>query len=307
GCLRAAAATARELRRLVAEDELGPATPGTVTFGAPCTVRGDLQRMLGFREGGLVERRFDAPLLEFELRRSPPAPGEGTPRVVHCGTSFSHSFPFAAFLETELSRRVEDRSVAGRGPFLRLSELIAEVREGRREPPRVVVWEIPEKHLVVRGPEFLIPMERFLIDRENEDLYPEAGSRPLTIEILARHQLGPEIGPDPEDGWIRGAAEGGGDPQLICRFGEPLPLDGNWALAYRVTTNRPTTSKVLFDWGRGFDREGEEPVALTRSERPQLVVVPIPAGHERLVRLRIDPIDAPGPFAIGDFHLRRRR
>lgn len=304
GCAAAAAAVAREVRA-----RFGLETPGVPVDAfldpVPGQVhRGDLQRMLGFAEGSAADRSFLARTTKLVARErrsgarlEAPPPGQD---VVACGTSFSRSMEFPAKLAAALGRQVENRTVAGRGPTVMLLELAEAVKDGRRPPPRLVVWEFPEKHLFGRRAEFLEPLRSFVERCRAADAWTARTWSPLPVASREAVNLRLEAA---GDGSVRGTPTSG-DPQIIVHPGAPLRTGAGLVLGYTVRTGRPTTTKVLFDFGGGFDRAHAVVVPVGGGGEARKVLVPVagPADAE-IRRFRLDPVDAAEAFELGPLQL----
>ena len=115
-----------------------------------------------------------------------------------------------------------------------------------------------------------------------------------------------EIEIDESGGLVRGDPSGY-DPYLILKLREPIPVDGSWALAYRVQADARTRTKVLFDFGHGLRRlEGcIEPVAGRKKTTQVVIRVPEDAG-DAVHGFRIDPVDTKTPFVLRDIAVLRR-
>lgn len=71
--------------------------------------------------------------------------------VVLVGTSYSaiEDWGFAAFLTHVLGTDVLNMAEAGQGPFLPAQKLIASILDGQIAVPKAVIWEIPERYMVM--------------------------------------------------------------------------------------------------------------------------------------------------------------
>jgi alginate O-acetyltransferase complex protein AlgJ len=77
---------------------------------------------------------------------------ESTPTIALVGTSYSANslWNFAGFLTESLGEEVANYARQGKGPFV---PMLAYLRSDdfRRKPPRLVIWEIPERALAAPG------------------------------------------------------------------------------------------------------------------------------------------------------------
>jgi alginate O-acetyltransferase complex protein AlgJ len=74
----------------------------------------------------------------------------GVPDIVLIGTSYSANtrWNFAGYLKQALGEDIANYAREGTGPFRPMLAYLAS-EDFRREPPRLVIWEIPERALVV--------------------------------------------------------------------------------------------------------------------------------------------------------------
>ena len=164
GALACAVAVRTELVRALGAEVPGAPRRFDLQEHRGETHRGDLQRMLGFHEGGWLDREFSVPRTRLEVR---PSPIDPSAPILVCGTSFSRSFQWQRLLAYELGRSVADGAVAGQGPMVKLQERVESSLAGREPWPRLIIWEFPEKHLFTRNQEFLVPL-RALVARLEE-------------------------------------------------------------------------------------------------------------------------------------------
>lgn len=157
GAEAAAAAIAAAARALPAAAEvLQPRQAFSITRGTPQAQEGDLVRLAGI--DWLPVRLLPAPDMEPLTTFTPvagaaAAPGADDlfgdadlPRVALLGTSYSRNSNFVPFLEAALQTRVVNFARDG-GDFAGAAHAYFKSDEFRDTPPRLVIWEIPERSL----------------------------------------------------------------------------------------------------------------------------------------------------------------
>ena len=89
------------------------------------------------------------------------------PRIALVGTSYSAEpqWNFVGALEHALGEDVGNYSKEGVGPFAPMFEYLRS-EDFRRAPPKLVIWEIPERYLVVHQPldDYRLPPEAFKVE-----------------------------------------------------------------------------------------------------------------------------------------------
>ncbi|HYC77866.1 MAG TPA: hypothetical protein VEI02_09585, partial [Planctomycetota bacterium] len=314
GARRAALATAEAARAAFPGGLPGRPLKTRFTEGPERRHRGDLQRMLGFVEGGAADEALRAPtrtVAGVGPDGKPPVAAKGEPIVV-CGTSFSRSFDWPALVGAALERRVTDAAVAGQGPTVTLLELARAVSAGERAAPELIVWEFPEKHCFTRPQEFLRPLEAFAAEARAELAYDPATARPLAY---AKRELREIADAGDDGGVLRGSPSpprpgAGFDPQVIYDLAEPLPGDGSLALVVTVRSKAATDLKVYLDWGRvGFFEPWAKKRRVAGGGASWRFVVPLQGEDPDvpLTRLRIDPANSETAFELDPPALWERR
>ena len=129
----------------------------TVHTGSPAEYHGDLLNFipLGPFRGRLAPHPDTIP--EIQLMAGP-APAVGlfdisAVPVVLIGTSYSagEQWGFAAYLQEQLQAEVLNLAQDGRGPYQPMQEYLSG-ETLQQAPPQVVIWEIPERYLVLEPP-----------------------------------------------------------------------------------------------------------------------------------------------------------
>lgn len=150
GSLRAAQAVARRLIDLHASD--GEPVPSVVVSRSPHTAWGDLVRLAGI--DGLPAALKPAPdtnTLSVVETRSDSTDLFGTaalPSTVLLGTSFSRRGNFLPFLQMESRSLVADLALDG-GDFSGAARSYFAGESFAKNPPRTIVWEVPERALTL--------------------------------------------------------------------------------------------------------------------------------------------------------------
>ncbi|GAA4329429.1 cell division protein FtsQ [Pigmentiphaga soli] len=158
GAEAAAGAIAAAIRQLpTPAAALEPRQPLAIVRGAPQPVHGDLVRLAGidWLPARLLPPPDLEPRLRFDAAAAPSTPAQdaddlfgdaGLPRVALIGTSYSRNAEFVPFLEAALQARVASFALDG-GEFAGAARAYFNGDAFRRTPPRLVVWEIPERAL----------------------------------------------------------------------------------------------------------------------------------------------------------------
>lgn len=157
GAQAAAGAIAAAARALPSASEaLQPRQAFVIARGEPEPQEGDLVRLAGI--DWLPVRLLPAPDMEPRTTFTPlagaaAAPGADDlfgdadlPRVALLGTSYSRNSNFVPFLEAALQTRVANFARDG-GDFAGAAHAYFKSGEFRDTPPRLVIWEIPERSL----------------------------------------------------------------------------------------------------------------------------------------------------------------
>ena len=120
-------------------------TPYTLTGGPPVDIEGDLLRYLPLGPFGAPVREQVQPQLA-EGESSIGLFGDATYPVVAVGTSYTarEVFGFVAALQSALGADVLELADEGQGPFAPMRAWTP-----GNNPPRLVVWELPERYLAV--------------------------------------------------------------------------------------------------------------------------------------------------------------
>lgn len=74
---------------------------------------------------------------------------DGPEPIALAGTSFSDTGALASLLSVSLGRVVEDRSGSGGGPTSAILTVAESIARGDRPPPRLLIWEFPERYFYV--------------------------------------------------------------------------------------------------------------------------------------------------------------
>ena len=149
---RALVATAR--RRGLAAPDAGDGNPYRTEVENPAAAHsGDLFRFLPLAPH--FENWLPAPEAYEQRRTRRAASGGGglldetpVPEIVLVGTSYSADarWNFTGALQQAFGEDVLSHAVDGRGPFLPMLDYLADAG-ARTAPPRLVIWEIPERYL----------------------------------------------------------------------------------------------------------------------------------------------------------------
>lgn len=244
--------------------------------------QGDIQRLMGFRNGSWVDREWNARVTRVTalraVDRKPPLQ-KGSPIVV-AGTSFTHSTQFGPKVGAAMKRNVDDVSRPGVGPVVGLLELLDQVEQGKRSRPDLVIWEFPERQVFLRMSEFLNPLEEWVARHEP---YFSKGEIPL----------GP---PQAMGGFARATSENDAtvvgmsvtrDPWISWTLDHPVDSDGSYALHFDLTVDVPIHIKVYLDCGDGFL---EQTTIVRTSVKSGSITLPMRISPNRRIRqLRLDP------------------
>ena len=201
--------------------------------------------------------------------------------LVLAGTSFSEGFHMASLLSAHCGRRVEDRAGGGHGPVLPLARIMRQILRGERVPPRVIIWELVERMLVLNQQPFHGALENLLLAARYHPrrLLPDALGRRVDVEV--------EVSPGDAAGELHLTAR---SRRGHVRFGlaPTLPGDGSHAFALDVATaerGRLRITVVGVDGGRR-----RHSLALLGYDLPQLLLVPLELpGNERIRRVLVRP------------------
>lgn len=130
-----------------------PAATYIMTFKPTVSRSGDLLRYIPVKRGGPQPDQVAEPEYARADEGSGGLLGEETFAVALVGTSYSaeskdNVWHFAGALSQALETEVLNAAQEGRGPIVPMREYL-ESQEREDNPPRVVVWEIPERFLRV--------------------------------------------------------------------------------------------------------------------------------------------------------------
>ncbi|MBN9475594.1 MAG: hypothetical protein ABS43_05560 [Bordetella sp. SCN 67-23] len=157
GAEAAAGAIAAAARALPSADQaLQPHQAYAVTRGQPQALEGDLIRLAGIEwlPVSLLPALDQEPRTAFAPVADTAAPASeddlfgdaDLPRVALIGTSYSRNSNFVPFLEAAMQTRVVNFARDG-GEFAGAAQAYFKSEEFRDTPPRLIVWEIPERSL----------------------------------------------------------------------------------------------------------------------------------------------------------------
>ncbi|GAA0509180.1 cell division protein FtsQ [Pigmentiphaga sp. GD03639] len=157
GAEAAAGAIAAAARALPsAAEALKPHQAFAITRGQPQPLAGDLIRLAGidWLPAPLLPALDQEPRTTFTPVADTAAPATeddlfgdaDLPRVALIGTSYSRNSNFVPFLEAGLQTRVVNVARDG-GEFAGAAQAYFKSEEFRDTPPRLIVWEIPERSL----------------------------------------------------------------------------------------------------------------------------------------------------------------
>lgn len=305
---RTAVATAEMIRAAYGDEGVpGNEVTGRVREGRKHPLLGDLGKLLGFREGSAA---YNKVLYPYQFIDGVDEKGqrlhnfEAGQDLVLVGSSFSYSYQFGPILSATLKRKVEDLSAAGLGGIGAMSRLFDGIGSGGRDLPRCIVWEFPEKYLLYETDDVF----QYLgdLNRSMENLsYLGWDATPLEYEVKSSNDLSYEI----DERNLIGKPDGY-DPYLMVKVKNPIIVDGSWAIAYRVQAEKPTTTKILFDFGGGLKRlEGCVSSVAGRNRMAQVVIrmpdLPEFTGKS-IVGFRIDPVDTKTDFVLRDLAILRK-
>jgi SGNH hydrolase-like domain, acetyltransferase AlgX len=303
---RTALATAEIIGEAYGEDLPGVPVKGRFRRSEPRAVTGDLGRSLGFRPGSRAEELIKYPYTfidgvgEDGMRLSGFEPGQD---LVLVGSSFCFSYQFGPMLSAALGRQVEDLSDRGLGGVGALSRLFENIGAEGRNLPKLIVWEFPEKYLLFETDQLLSYLSELNLTL-GDPTYLGWDATPLPFKVKKANELPYEIG---GDGTVITGKPLGYDPYLILELEEPIPVDGTWALAYRVQAEKKTRTKILFDFGKGLVRLEDCIQPVSGRNKTTQVVIRVPEGSGAAVHgFRIDPVDTKSPFVLRDIAVLRR-
>jgi len=267
--LRVAEELAHRIRDQFDGEPPGTPVAGEVQVRDPMLHRGDLAKMLGFREEGSLAERFSVPRRDIVGVRAGTTVRLGVEHpepVFLSGTSFSNSVFLASLLSASLDREVEYRAGVGLPAWFGVTGVLRDVLLGVRPLPRVIVWEFPERYLF----RTYLPLQQALLNLRHALEYRREGERLLEFE--SRDFIGIEPLEESPRLLVADASYGG---RIVYRLGEPLPGDGSVALVYVVTT------KGFGRTGASLIPEGETAAVpcgwaeLQGRNEPTLVVLPV--------------------------------
>jgi hypothetical protein len=295
-CIDAIAALVKRDRVL----PLDPGAPSPYAISQRGMKRGEggLLRMLGLRKGSsLYESLLEESPIVLPVEKasgsiySPPERAD----VVLGGTSFSHDARSAGLLAVRLGVPVENLAAPGWPlpvPALALAQQI--VLEGRA-PPKVFVWEFPERLLFLFTDQARLPLESVL--------------RLAKVDLASLAPLPP---PQRAVGLVREArkegAEAGAASRYVpaigvsfleWRFEPPLAGDGTLSLVTTIETTSPTICALHFDTGAGFN-DGNKTEIVGQGFAQTIALPILTASRKPIHGIRLLPQRTGKPFEMTD-------
>jgi hypothetical protein len=315
GSLAAAKVIARALQTEFGESG-PPGPPVDVNWRKlpPKDFRGSLQRLLGFTEGGYLDRRFSEEIVGIRAvdangrKRAYNGSKEYRP-ILLVGSSYSNSqycaaSQFIGLLKVDIQRHVK----AGYGAGFRIVEVLKRILTGRTDYPEVLIWEFPEEFPVREGGYFHEPLESIaaVLDHAPYDPQP-IGPEWRELEAVKIIEEEPQS--------IRAIAKNR-KSKIVLRLPEPIPAtqvgEAATVLCFdlRPSASGPLRGYCRISWGGGepYSEYGAVSRVIRRDKwlhtLPQRLTAPSTALEDLMVdRVVIEPFTARTEIEFGHVEL----
>lgn len=272
----------------------------------PTPFIGTPQRMLGFSEHRWLFKRFTRPHERITSVRvgneQQEYMGSFSPQpVLMVGTSFSASpFRSPSHYSALLGVEVENHAYGGFAAGYRMAEVARAIMTGRREAPRLLIWEFPEDFPLLEDQYFREPLEAIL-DAAKHAPYtagPIEASERLLEGIVVQNE---------ESGMLAGTSSGS-SASITYSLTAALSGNGQEVLSFDFNClgKGAVLGELVVEWGAAKDARmpNRKVILMQRSSRVHPVLVRLTTHDGAPIRhIRIRPHTLPTRIELGNVEI----